>query len=133
MADGAMRMSEQYKNGPLRRGGGIYEVAELCFDLFFAKGLTIFQCAETVNNAGPLHVGTREGYLPGALWKDCERSRGRPGEVMSGLKTSSLGHGVEPQTPTPRHMHEWLTMHTHNDHAQLKIMQQTNASYLDRL
>lgn len=44
--------------------------------------------------------GGAEGYLPGALWKDCERIRGRPGEVMSALKTSPLGHGGEPHTPT---------------------------------
>lgn len=41
------------------------------------------------------------GYLPGALWKDCERIRGRPDEVMSALKTSPFGHGGEPRTPTP--------------------------------
>lgn len=41
-----------------------------------------------------------EGYLPGALWKDCERTRGRPDEVMSALKMSPLGHGGEPRTPT---------------------------------
>lgn len=40
--------------------------------------------------------GGVEGYLPGALWKDCERNRGRPGEVMSALKMSPLGHGGEP-------------------------------------
>lgn len=34
-----MRMSEQYQEWALRRGGGRYEVAELCFESFFAKGL----------------------------------------------------------------------------------------------
>lgn len=43
--------------------------------------------------------GGVEGYLPGALWKDCERIRGRPGEVMSALKMSPLGHGGEPRIP----------------------------------
>lgn len=52
-----MRMSEQYRERALRRGGGRYEVAELCFESFFAKGLQ--QCAETVNNARPFYEGTR--------------------------------------------------------------------------
>lgn len=34
------------------------------------------------------------------LWKDCERIRGRPAEVMSELRTSPLGQGGEPRTPT---------------------------------
>lgn len=38
-ADGAMRMSEQYQEQAPRRGGGRYEVAELRFESFFAKGL----------------------------------------------------------------------------------------------
>lgn len=67
------------------------------------RTVTIFQCAATVNNARPLHAGTgggggrwgQRGYLPGALWKDCERIRGRPGEVMSALKMSPPG----PRTP----------------------------------
>lgn len=41
-----------------------------------------------------------EGCLPGAHWKDCERKRGRPGGVMSGLKISLLGREGEPRTPT---------------------------------
>lgn len=75
MADGAMRMSEQYRERALRRegGGGVYEVAGLCFDLFFAKGLTIFQCAETVNNAGPLCAGTRGRHGGLFTWGVVER------------------------------------------------------------
>lgn len=52
---------------------------------------------------GPLHVGPEgaeaEGCLPGALWKDCERMRGRADEVASAPKMSPLGHGGEPRTP----------------------------------
>lgn len=44
--------------------------------------------------------GGAESHLPGALWKDCERIRGRTGEVMSALETSPLGHGGKPRTPT---------------------------------
>lgn len=95
-------MSEQYQERALRRGGGaVYEVAELGFDLFFAKRTAkIFQGAETVNNVRPLHVGGHgtgpQGLLPGPLWKDCERIKGRPGEVMSAVKTSPPG----PHSPT---------------------------------
>lgn len=58
---------------------------------------TISQRAETVNNARPLCLATTargrgpRGHLPGLLWKDCERIKGRSGEVMSALKMSPLG------------------------------------------
>lgn len=54
---------------------------------------TISQCSETVNNARPLrgHSERPRGHLPGLLWKDCERIKGRSGEVMSAPKMSPLG------------------------------------------
>lgn len=63
------------ENGPSegKGEGGVYEVAGLCFDLFFAKGLTIFQCAETVNNAGPLCAGTRGRHGGLFTWGVVER------------------------------------------------------------
>lgn len=75
--------------------------------------------------------GGVEGYLPGALWKDCERIRGRPGEVMSALKMSPQGHGGEPWIPTlglatlkskTRDTHAWgdVLMHTHDDKTEHK-------------
>lgn len=72
--------------------------------------------------------------LPGALWKDCERTKGRPGEVMSAPRTSPLG----PRSPTfglatlksGTHTHtcmsEELAMHAHT-HTQAQRSCRVNA------
>lgn len=59
MADGAMWMSEQYQEQALRRGGGLRGSRALLWLILCQRTVTIFQCAETVNNARPLRSGTR--------------------------------------------------------------------------